>query len=65
MLGKGVNFFHLLVDSTDLHLDTTSSLKPTIHMKIKTKKCKKKHKKLSGNMELQHQLDKPKLDQNL
>ena len=27
--------------------------------------CKKKHKKLSGNMELQHQLDKPELDQNL
>lgn len=27
--------------------------------------CKKKHKKLTGNMELQHQSAKPKLDQKL
>lgn len=60
---KGRYYFYI-IDSTRLHLDRASSLKPTTHIK-KKKKSKNKYKKLSRNMELQQQLDQLKLNQNL
>lgn len=63
--GSGGFFFNLLVDSTDPHLDTISGVKPTILMEntIEQNANVKRNKRLSGNMELQHQIDKPELEQ--
>lgn len=60
-LAKKEVLFHLFVDSTDQHLDTMSSLKPIIHMKIKMTNTR--YWKITWNK--QHLFAKSELDQNL